>query len=514
MRLRYPSGFCPNEPGDEEAMPDAIVIGAGPNGLVAANVLADAGLSVTVFEAEAVAGGAVRTEELIEPGFRNDVFSAFYPLAVSSPAMLAMELERWGVRWRHGGLVLAHPTADGGCVGLSRDLDETAASLERYAAGDGEAWRDLMRFWARIEPAVLRGLATPMPPVRAGASLLVRLGPRGLVELARMALLPVRRFAEERFSGEGAALLLAGNALHADLTPESALGGFFGLVLAALGQRHGFPFPAGGAGSIADALVARADAGGVTIVRRAAVDGILVHHGRVVGVHTGGEDVHARRVLAAVSVWELDRLLARRPRRPVEPDPAVVKVDWTLEGTVPWSSAEAVRAPVVHLADSIDALTDYSAALAQGEEPQRPFVLFGQYAAADETRAPSGKETAWAYTHVPAAADAARVAGRMEDEVERRAPGFKALVRGRHVALLPPGRVNGGTAQLHNQLVFRGTGWGRPEAGVRGLYLASSSAHPGGGVHGAGGWNAARAALKLTPLSRPRRGGGRVGSRA
>jgi phytoene dehydrogenase-like protein len=221
-------------------------------------------------------------------------------------------------------------------------------------------------------------------------------------------------------------------------------------------------------------------------------------------------------------VWELDRLLGRdaAPGRDpshhkvVEPDPAVVKVDWTLDGSVQWSAEAARRAPVVHLAESVDALTDYSSDLSKGREPTRPFVLFGQYALADETRAPAGKDTAWAYSHVPPDADATRVADRMEGEVELRAPGFRALVRGRHVALLPPGRVNGGTAQLHNQFVFRGTRWGRPQTDVRGLYLASFSAHPGGGVHGAGGWNAARSALRLRPLARLRRGGGAPASRA
>jgi len=477
-------------------MPDAVVIGAGQNGLVAANVLADAGLSVAVFEADEAIGGAVQSGELIEPGYVNDLYSAFYPLAVSSPAMRAMELERWGVDWRHGPLVLAHPTPDGRCVALSRDLDETAASLDEYAAGDGDAWRELMRLWTRIEPALLRGLTTPVPPVRAGVSLLTRLGPRGLRELGRMALQPVRAFTEERFDGNGASLLIAGNALHADLTPDSALGGFFGLFLAALGQRHGFPFPSGGAGAITAALARRAEARGVTIVSGTPVERVLVRNGRAVGVETGAGDVLARDVLAAVSIWELNRLLGRPTPPSVEPDPAVVKVDWTLDAVVPWTAEAARRAPVVHLAESLDALTEYSAELAQGREPERPFVLFGQYAAGDATRAPEGKETAWAYTHVPPDADGERTANRLEDEVERRAAGFKTVIRKRHVALLPPGRVNGGTSQLHNQFVFRGTRWGRPRTDVAHLYLASFSAHPGGGVHGAAGWNAAVSALR------------------
>ena len=275
-------------------MPDAIVIGAGQNGLVAANVLADAGLSVAVFEAEDAIGGAVGAASSIEPGFVNDLYSAFYPLAVSSPAMRAMELERWGVRWRHGRSCsrTRRPTdAASRCRGTSTRRPRRSTSTP---PGDGDAWRELMRFWARIEPALLRGLATPVPPVRAGASLLARLGPRGLRELARMALQPVRAFTEERFEGEGASLLIAGNALHADLTPDSALGGFYGLFLAALGQRHGFPFPAGGAGEITAALARRAEARGVTIVTGTPVERILVRNGRAVGVEVGGGDVLAR----------------------------------------------------------------------------------------------------------------------------------------------------------------------------------------------------------------------------
>ena len=257
-------------------------------------------------------GGAVRTEELVEPGFRNDVFSAFYPLAVASPAMRAMELERCGVRWCHGPLVLAHPTSDGRCVALSRDLEETAASLDTYAEGDGAAWRELMELWGRIEPAILRGLATPVPPVRAGVSLLARLGPRGALELARTALLPVRRFAEERFDGEGAALLIGGNALHTDLAPESTLGAFFGFVLAALGQTHGYPFPEGGAGAIAAALARRAEARGARIACATPVERILVERAAGSSAFAPGHRHSCARSCSPPSrVWELDRLLGR-----------------------------------------------------------------------------------------------------------------------------------------------------------------------------------------------------------
>src|SRR5215212_9899219 len=276
-------------------MPDAVVIGAGPNGLVAANRLADAGWSVVVVEAADEPGGAVTSSELIEPGFVNDHFSGFYPLAAASPAIRSLQLERWGLRFRHGPLALAHPASDGTCVVLSRDLDETAASLDSFAPGDGDAWRRLIELWRRVRDPLLRGMVTPMPPVRVAAELTARLGPRGVVRLLRLGLLPVRRFADEHFRGAGGARLLAGNALHADLTVDSSLGGFFGFLLCALGQDVGYPFPEGGAGALSRALVRRAEARGVRVVTD-----VRVRRGAAVGVRLGdGTEVAAGRAVLA-----------------------------------------------------------------------------------------------------------------------------------------------------------------------------------------------------------------------
>jgi phytoene dehydrogenase-like protein len=516
-------------------VPDAVVIGAGPNGLVAANHLADAGWSVHVLEAQPTPGGAVRSEELTEPGFVHDVFSAFYPLAAASPALTRLELERWGLRWRHGPLVLAHPsTADGSCVALSRDLDETAASLDSFAAGDGDAWRRLVALFDRLRPHLLRGLTTPLPPLRAGAGLLAALGP-DLPRFARLGLLGVRRFADEEFGGEGAARLLAGNALHADLSPELPPGGFFGWFLCGLGQRVGFPYPEGGAGRLADALVARLHAHGGEVTCGAPVTRILVRRGRAVGVETAdGTVVQAGRAVLADTMPAMlyEQLLApehvpdrvREGLRRLQLDSSTFKLDWALDGPIPWRNEEARRAAVIHVADSVDELTASSAELARGLVPARPFLVFGQYALGglgDPTRCPEGKEVAWAYTHVPQRirgdaagelsgrwddAEAERFAERMEERVEALAPGFRRLVRSRHVltprdleardANLVNGALNGGTSQLHQQLFLRPfPGLGRPETPVAGLYLASAAAHPGGGVHGGPGAIAARAAL-------------------
>jgi phytoene dehydrogenase-like protein len=396
-----------------------------------------------------------------------------------------------------------------------------------------------MALWERIEGALLRGLTTPSPPLRAGAELLLRLGPHGVARLARLGLLPARRFAEEHFAGAGAARLLAGNTLHADLAPESALGGFFGFFLCALGQRYGFPVPEGGAGRLTDALVGRAASRGAVLRCDAHVDEVVVRAGKAVGVRiAGGEELQARRgifadvdgptlLLSLVGRGQLSPAVVRDVER-FERDWATVKVDWTLDGPIPWAAADARRSPVVHLADSVDELSVYANEIQRGLVPARPFLVLGQYASADPTRAPAGKETAWAYTHVPLGIDVdpADAAERIEAQVERYAPGFRSVVRGRYVATprdleaadasLVGGALGGGTAQLHQQLVFRPhSGLGRPQTPIHGLYLASSSAHPGPGVHGAAGWNAARSALHSVRARRLRGpgGGGRSGCR-
>jgi phytoene dehydrogenase-like protein len=415
--------------------PDAIVIGAGHNGLVAANVLADAGWSVVVHEAEEEPGGAVRSGELIEPGFVHDRFSSFYPLGAASPVFRRLGL---AIPWRHGPVVLAHPALDGSVAVLDRNVAGTTM---------GPDWPALLGIWERIEPVVLRGMTTPFPQLRAAA---------------RLALEPAAARLLRPPGDPLARRLLTGNALHTDVSPASLAGRTFGMLLTAFGQRHGYPCVAGGSRRIVDLLV-----------ERARVRGVEIHLGeRIDRIPTAR---HA--ILAAVDAWELARLTGRTTL--TEPDPAVVKLDWTLDGPVPWNVDAARRAPVVHLGD------------------ERFFVLFGQYSMADPERAPADKETAWAYARAPADA------GDVEAQIERHAPGFRALVRGRRVEKLPPGRVNLGTSKLRNELVLRGR-LGRPETGIAGVYLASASAHPGGGVHGAPGWIAAQAALRSASRRRAR----------
>lgn len=530
-------------------MSDAVVIGAGHNGLVAANVLADAGWDVQIFEAASVPGGAVRTAEVTAPGFRNDLFSAFYPLTAASPAIRHLHLEDHGLRWSRAPIQVAHPTIDGPTALLSEDIDETARSLDEFEKGDGDAWRELYGLWERVGPAFVDALMSPFPPVRPAVRLAAGLKVIGAVELARMALLPVRRMAEERFSGAGGGLLLAGNALHSDLTPEAAGSGLFGWLLVSLAQSVGFPVPVGGAARLIDAMVARLTSRGGRLECGARVDRVLVRGGRAVGVRLadGREVAATRAVLADTTAPALFEELVGPEHLPArflahlarfQWSAATVKVDWALDGPVPWSDPAVGRAGTVHLAPGMDDLSVYAVQLATERLPERPFLLFGQMTTADPTRSPAGTESAWAYTHVPRRVrgdaggdltgswderESAVFVERIEAQVERFAPGFRDRIVGRHV-MTPPvmqaanenlrwGEVNGGTAQLHQQLIFRPVpGLGRPETPVKGLYLASSSAHPGGGVHGACGRNAAMAALARAPLSRVRAlRAGRVG---
>jgi phytoene dehydrogenase-like protein len=516
-------------------MADALVIGAGPNGLVAANLLADAGWEVLVLEAQPEPGGAVRSAPLTLPGFTHDRFSAFYPLGAGSPHLRRLRLEDHGLRWRAAPVIVADPLRDGRAALLSRDLEETCASVDADAPGDGAAWRELSAWWEAVGPRFMDALLDPFPPVRSGARLVGALGgPLGVLEFARFGLLSVRRFAGERFRGDAAGRLLAGNALHPDIGPDTPGGALFAMVLVGLGQEFGWPVPEGGAGRLTGALVARLRSKGGRVECGARVERVLVRGRRAVGVRCwDGREAEARHAVLAdtgapqlyLDLLEREHVPARvldHMQRRFQYDLGTVKVDWALDGPIPWAAPGVDRAGTVHVTGGSDELTAQADALARGWIPELPFLIVGQYAHFDPTRQPEGKETAWAYTHVPQAVrgdtgpdgiagrwdggELKAMARRMEARLEELAPGFGARVIGRHVAgpreleaadaNLVGGALNGGTAQLHQQLVFRPLpGLGRAETPVRGLYLASASAHPGGGVHGAPGANAARAAL-------------------
>jgi phytoene dehydrogenase-like protein len=525
---------------------DAVVVGSGPNGLVAANLLVDAGWSVIVLEAQPTPGGAVRSDRDVDPAFVHDTMSSFYPLAAASPVIRGLGLEEHGLRWRHAPAVLGHfhPHSDTWGV-LHRDREVTAGLLDATRPGEGDAWLELCTSWDAIGEPLVGALLSPFPPVRSGLATALRLPRGGGLDLVRTLVMPASDLARQRFAAESTRLLFAGNASHADIPLDAPGSGLMAILLAMLGQTVGWPVPEGGAGNLAASLVQRFEVGGGTLRCSAEVTRIEVARGRTTGVRLAdGERIAATTVLADVAAPHLygrlvhpDDLPERTMRRmrDFSLDPSTLKVDWALSGPIPWRVPPPYTPGTVHVADSVAELTETYAQIAAGAVPAKPFLLLGQMTTTDETRSPEGTESVWAYTHMPQEVrrdaggdgiggswdhdDCERLADRMQARLEQLAPGFGVLVQGRRVlgprelearnANLIGGAIGGGTSQLHQQLFFRPIpGTGRSETPVHGLYLASAAAHPGGGVHGAAGSNAARAALahrRVGRLTRPRR---------
>ena len=520
---------------------DAVVIGSGPNGLVAANRLVDAGWSVLVLETQDDVGGAVRSDRAVHPRYVHDTFSSFYPLAAGSPTIRAMELEKHGLTWSHAPAVVGTPFADGSWGMLHRRVEDTAEALDALAPGDGDAWIRLYEQWERIGEHVVGALLTPFPPVKHGLGALATLPRVGGLSFVRELMSPARTFVDERFRGQAAKVLVAGNAGHADIPLDGAGSALMGWLLCMLGQSVGFPVPSGGAGMLSRAMARRLCSLGGEIRTGTRATAVVVHDGTARAVRTEhGDEVRVRRAVvadvAATALYgelvPLDQLPARVRRgiRRFEWDPGTVKVDWALDGQVPWRSAPTAQPGTVHVADDVSQIALAGTQISSGVVPDKPFLLMGQMAAADPTRAPAGSESVWAYTHVPHHVrsdagnsgitgawghdDKERFADRMQARIEEHAPGFGGRILARrvlgphelqeHDENLVGGALNGGSANLQQQLVFRPVpGLGRAETPIKRLFLGSASAHPGGGVHGACGANAARAALAHARLRVP-----------
>jgi phytoene dehydrogenase-like protein len=499
---------------------DAIVIGSGPNGLAAAIRLAEAGRSVVVLEASDRAGGAVRTEELTLPGFHHDVFSSVYPAGAASPVFARMPLAAHGLEWVHPESCYATPLPDGRVAPvLYRDVGATAASLNATHPGDGDAWAafasPLLESWDALRATMLAGF----PPVGGALKLLTSMGPLGTLGFARLLPESSVGLARRLFDGGDARAWLHGAAMHGDTPPDRPGGAIAAAYLNLLGHAVGWPSPRGGAGALAGALVSYFEALGGEVRVGARVESVTSAGGRVTGVTIAdGSSLAAPVVVADVMPHALAELggdaLSHWYRAMIKRyiyGPATLKLDWALEGPIPWSDPGARGAGTLHVGGGEEELLSTIAASGR-ELPARPFLLLGQQTVADPSRAPAGKHTAWAYTHGPHdlalwdEAATARQVERVEAQVERYAPGFRDRVLARHVlspgdlqarnANLVAGDVGGGSYILR-QVIFRPVPSLSPyRTPLKGLFLGSAAAFPGGAVHGVPGDAAARAALR------------------
>ena len=496
---------------------DAVMIGSGPNGLAAAIRLAEAGRSVLLLEGSPRLGGAVATEELTLPGFRHDTFSSVYPAGAASPVFARMPLAHFGLAWVEPPAAMAHPFPDGRAAVLYRDLNRTVDNLDRLTPGDGQAYRALIAPYLRHRYAVRDTLLSGFPPLTGPLRLLRALRVDGALEFARLIFLSAESLTHERTFGGYVSAWLAGTALHGDVPswePGSAIAAFYLLFL---GHLVGWPSPRGGADALVRALTGYLTHLGGEIRTDRAVERIETAHGRVSGVvMAGGERIDTPVVIGDLTPHGLIRLaghalpasyVARLAR--YRYGPATFKVDWALDGPIPWEAAEARTAGTVHVGGTVAELTTAVRQQRAGSLPERPFLLLGQQSLADPTRAPAGKQTAWAYTHVPAtidwSAETERIVERIEAQVERFAPGFRGRILARHVLTpsdltqrnrnLINGDVSGGSTAL-DQLIFRPIPSLSPyRTPVRGLYLGGAATFPGAGVHGIAGDAAARCAL-------------------
>jgi phytoene dehydrogenase-like protein len=465
---------------------DAVVVGAGPNGLAAAIELARGGCSVAVLEAGETVGGGTRSAELTLPGFVHDLGSAIHPLGYASPFFKTLPLEEHGLEWVHPPAPLAHPFDDGTPAVLQRSVEATAAAL----GPDARAYEGLMR-----------GIAEDTDRIAAyfvGSPRLIR-HPFALATSSLRALRPARNLAEDLFEGEKARGLFVGNAAHSFLPLERRPSAMFGLLLGTLGHAFGWPFPKGGSQRIADALASylRSLGGEIfTGVRVRSVD----------------EVPRTRAVLFDVTPWQLLEIVGehfseryQNALKGYRYGPGVFKIDFALSGPIPWRAQECLRAGTVHLGGTLDEISAGEAAVWRNEHPERPFVLLAQQSLFDPTRAPAGKHTVWAYCHVPNGSTF-DMTGRIEGQIERFAPGFRDRILAKNTMgpadlerinpNLVGGDINGGVMDLR-QLFTRPMPRPNPySTPAKGLYICSSSTPPGGGVHGMCGYFAARAALR------------------
>ncbi len=502
------------------ADPDAIVIGAGPNGLVAGCVLARAGLDVLVLEANPDRlGGALGSVESTRPGYIHDVGAAFFPFGKASPAFRDLDLVAHGLTWKHTPFESIHPAPDGSFALIARDPDVSAKHFGDPR--DGDRWRRIAAWHASIEDALLGAFLRPFPAIRPALGLL----PLALPQIAFTFAASGRRLARRFFRSEPARRVIPGLALHTDVGPDDMFGAGIGYMLAVTASTGGYAVPEGGAQAITDTLVRILEKHGGRAQTGRRVAQILTEGKRAVGVKLAdGSELRARKgVLANTAAPTLfldlldQQLLPGRVVRRMKAFPmgwGTFKMDWALSGPVPWAVEQARQTAVVHAGDSVDDLASFTAQARAGKLPDNPYLVIGQQSLADPSRAPEGGQTLWAYSRVPSRPDAGpwsevaqTYADRIEARIEALAPGFRSTILERQIVAPPDleamdanligGDLGGGSNAWYRQLVFRPVfPYFRYRTPVRGLYLCSSYAHPGAGVHGMCGHNAATIALR------------------
>ena len=500
--------------------PDIIVIGAGPNGLVAACVLARAGYEVLVLEAHPDRpGGALASEQATDPGFVHDVGAAFFPFAQVSPAFRDLQLGEHGLRWTFSPIDSAHPAPDGTIAVLARDLDRVEACFG--SPEDGATMRRVAQWHRRVEPHLLPAMLETFPAIRPALGLL----PFSIFRVAATFMRSGGALAEAWFRSEAARRVIPGLALHTDVGPDDTFGSGIGYMLTVMATTGGYGVPEGGAGAITAALLHHFESHGGKLRLGARVDTIEVRDKRAVAVRLAdGQEIRVGK--AIVSDTSAPALLGRLvdgkhlPGRIVRKMQGFAygwgtfKVDWALDGPVPWTIPECREAAVVHAGDSLADLRSFTTEARGGQLPSNPYLVIGQQSLSDPSRAPAGKHTLWAYSRVPSvppggdwAAVENEFADRIDDRIEAMAPGFKQLIRKRRPvspaaleamdANLVGGDLGGGSNAWYRQLIFRPVfPWFRYRTPIEGLYLGSSYAHPGAGVHGMCGYNAAKMVLR------------------
>lgn len=464
---------------------DAVVVGSGPNGLSAAITLARQRKSVVLVEGSDTIGGGARSAELTLSGFIHDVCSAVHPFAASSPFFRTLPLADHGLKWIHPPAPLAHPLDDGTAVIAERSVTATAQNL----AEDGKPYTELMsplvRSWGRLESLLLgpaQALRHPISMTRFGLH----------------AMRPASRFIRRLFSGPRAQVLFAGMAGHSIVPLERFPSGAFSLLFATTTHAIGWPIPQGGSQVIANALASYLRTLGGEIVAGLFVESV-------------DQLPPARAILFDVTPRQLLKIAGsklpenfRRDLTEFRYGPGVCKLDWALDAPVPWTAKECSRAATVHIGGSLEEIERSESACWKGEHVENPFVLFAQPTLFDSTRAPAGKHITWGYCHVPNGSSF-DMTERIENQIERFAPGFRKLILKRHAIVasdmhhynpnLIGGDVGGGATTL-NQLLFRPT-WRLYRTPLRNIFLCSSSTPPGAGVHGLCGHRAALAALRV-----------------